>query len=570
VRIAVFSAESSGSGAARAMRRLVAGLTKRGHHVDLLVPADGKAPASAIQFLAEDDAPEAMALARFVEDYYIPRRRSPLSDTLFSAQSRGYDLGRFDWLRSYDVLNLHWVQNFLNPEAIAGLMNIGRPVVFTLHDMAPFTGGCHYAAGCDGYAGDCAPCPQLNDDALELPRAQLALKRRAYARPHVAAVAPSRWLAGAAARSGVFAAGSVHHLWNSVETDVFRPLDPGKARAAFGIDPDARTILFGAYHNSERRKGFRHLLAAIRRLRLRPEIGRLLDDGRLKILIFGQATPEMAEEGLPVVDLGYVVEDEKLTQAYNAATLVVLPSLEDNQPNILLEAMACGTPVVSFAVGGMVDVIKDGINGRLAPAFDIAALAQAMFQLLMDPAQAAALGAEARRDMVEHAALDVQARNYEALFEKMMASPGLAPAAAERAAQPVEHKGQGAILVPDPVSPRVTRPEVRAAYERYTSGTDRYITPEAAAAARLAALDSEMTSLSDQLDHQADLLLSSRSWRLSRLTGLGSGVTLRQITGMGSVSEKLWAVWAVLNSRRWDAMAPLRLVTRLLRGRDRR
>ena len=206
MRIAVFSAESSGSGAARAMRRLAAGLAKRGHHVDLLLPADRRAPASAIQFLAEDDAPEALALSRFVEDYYIPRRRSPLSDTLFSAQSRGYDLGRLDWLRSYDVLNLHWVQNFLNPEAIARLVDMGRPVVFTLHDMAPFTGGCHYSAGCDGYAHDCAPCPQLNDDACELPRAQLALKRLAYARPNVAAVAPSRWLAGAAARSGVFPA----------------------------------------------------------------------------------------------------------------------------------------------------------------------------------------------------------------------------------------------------------------------------------------------------------------------------------------------------------------------------
>ena len=332
-----------------------------------------------------------------------------------------------------------------------------------------------------------------------------------------------------------------------------------------GIDPDVKTILFGAYHNSERRKGFRHLMAAIRRLRLRPEICQLLDTGKLKILIFGQATPEMTEEGLPVVDLGYVVDDRKLAQAYSAANLVVLPSLEDNQPNILLEAMACGTPVVSFAIGGMLDVIKDGINGRLVPAFDIAPLAQAMFDLLMDPAHAAALGAQARREVVEHAALDVQARNYEALFEKMSASSGPAPVAAQAPAQPAERGEQRAIVVPNSVSPRMTTPAVRAAHVRYTSGTDRYITPQAAAAARLAALDSEMTSISAQLDHQADLLLSSRSWRLSRLTGLGSGLTLGQITGMGSVSEKLWAVWAVLHSRRWEAMAPLRLFNRLLR-----
>jgi hypothetical protein len=151
------------------------------------------------------------------------------------------------------------------------------------------------------------------------------------------------------------------------------------------------------------------------------------------------------------------------------------------------------------------------------------------------------------------------------LFEKLSASPGLAPVVAQAPAQPAEWDGQRAIIVPNPISPRMTTPEVRAAHQRYTSGIDRYITPQAAAAARLAALDSEMTSISAQLDHQAELLLSSRSWRLSRLTGLGSGLTLRQITGMGSVSEKLWAVWAVLHSRRWEAMAPLRLLNRLLR-----
>jgi hypothetical protein len=303
-------------------------------------------------------------------------------------------------------------------------------------------------------------------------------------------------------------------------------------------------------------------------LRLRSEFRELLEAGKLNILIFGQATPEMAEEGLPVIDLGYVVDDHKLAQAYSAANLVVLPSLEDNQPNVMLEAMACGIPVVSFAVGGMVDVIRDGVNGRLVRPFDIASLAQAILDLLLDPAHAATLGEAARREMVEHGALDVQARNYEALFEKMASAPGTAPVGAHAAPpQPAKKDGQLSIVVPNVVSPRINNPEIIAAFERYTTGTDRYITPEAAAAARLAALASDMEGISAQLDHQANLLLSSRSWRLGRLTGLGSGLTAGQISGMGSVSEKLWAVWAVLHSRRWEAMAPLRLLNRLLRRR---
>jgi hypothetical protein len=202
----------------------------------------------------------------------------------------------------------------------------------------------------------------------------------------------------------------------------------------------------------------------------------------------------------------------------------------------------------------------------LVQPFDTASLAQAVLGLLLDPDHAATLGQAARRDVVAHAALDVQARNYEALFERMVANS--APKAdAPAPPQPVETDRPRRVVVPNVLSSRLKRPEVVAAYERFTTGVDRYITPEAAAAAKLAVLDVETRQLSAQLDHQAHVLLSSRSWRLSRLFGLGSGLTADKIVEMPSVSEKLWAVWSVLHSRRWEAMAPLRLVNRLLRGR---
>jgi glycosyltransferase involved in cell wall biosynthesis len=566
MRVAVFNTNSSG-GAARAMQRLALGLTRRGHEVDILQPAGADPIPEAIRFTAELGTPAGTNLADFIDGQYIPRRRSLLSDTLFTAQSRGFDLGHLRWLRSYDVLNLHWVQFFLNPESVATLIDLGRPVVLTLHDMAGFTGGCHYSAGCDGYAHNCTPCPQLNEDSCALPRTLLAAKRQIFARSNVAAVAPSRWLADAAVKSRVFLPGSVHHIWYSVETDRFHPGDCTAARVALGIDPDARTILFGAYQNAERRKGFRHLMAAIRRLRLIPAFSALLKADKLKFLIFGQATPEMQEQGLPVVDLGYVVDDWKLAHAYNAADLLVLPSLDENQPNIMLEAMACGTPVVSFMIGGMVDVIRDGVNGRLIPPFDIDSLAQAILDLLLNPASARDLGEVARRDIVENAALDVQARNYEALFESMLSNSEPVRADLQTHLQLKERARQHPVAVPIVISPRVRTPEVIVAYERFRTGVDRYATPEAAMAAQLATLHNELAQISVYLDQQARLLLTSRSWRLSQRIGLGTKLTLDQIIEMGSVSEKLWAIWAVLHSRRWESMAPLRLLNRLLRPR---
>jgi glycosyltransferase involved in cell wall biosynthesis len=559
MRIAMLSSESAVGGAARAMRRLALGLTKRGHEVDILQLAGRPATAEAIRFEPAPGWPDGAALADFVDAHYIPRRRTPLSDTLFTAQSRGLDLSQVSWLRGYDVLNLHWVQFFLNPECIARLIGLGRPVVLTLHDMAGFTGGCHYSAGCEGYAEECAPCPQLNDDVCELPRALLAAKRQIFTRPNVAAVAPSRWLAAAAARSQVFAPGAVQQLWNSVETDLFRPGDRPAIRAGFGIGPEVRTILFGANNNGERRKGFRHLTAAMRRLRLEPEFDELARAGRLKILLFGQATPEIAEQGLPVLDLGFIADDRKLAEAYNAADLAVLPSLDDNQPNILLEAMACGTPVVAFAVGGLPDVIRDKANGRLVAPFDVLAFARAILDLLLAPAEAGRLGEAARRDIVGQAALDVQAAHYEALFERMLAARGPAAADGQLWLEAKAAARRQPTAVPCLVSPRITAPEVAAAHERFNAGIDRYITPELAAAAELEALRAERAEISRQLDEQARLLLGSRSWRLGRICGRGRGPTVAEIAAMGSVLEKLHAIWSVLRSRRWEAMAPLRL-----------
>ena len=138
-----------------------------------------------------------------------------------------------------------------------------------------------------------------------------------------------------------------------------------------------------------------------------PEKGGKADG--LGLLLFGEATPEIQSLGMPVTSFGFVSDDEQLAAIYSAADLLILPSLEDNQPNVMMEAMAAGVPVVAFAVGGMKDMIRDRINGRLVAPGDVTALAEAVLDLVKAPAEAAGMGQAARRDILAEATLDGQA-----------------------------------------------------------------------------------------------------------------------------------------------------------------
>ncbi|MGH8570941.1 MAG: glycosyltransferase, partial [Gammaproteobacteria bacterium] len=259
-----------------------------------------------------------------------------------------------------------------------------------------------------------------------MPAAVLRWKRRLYAEPNVTAVAPTRWLGGCAAESGVFREGGVTVIPNSIETDVFVPGAKEVAKAAIGLDPGIKTLLFGTYNNGEHRKGFDHLAEVLRHMRADARIEALRRSGGIRVLAFGRSTPDLAAADYPFHELGLIDDDIRLATAYSAADVFVLPSREDNQPNVMLEAMACGTPPVAFGVGGIPDTITDGVNGRMIQGFDTAAMAGALTGLLFDPAQAAAMARAARKTIEERYPLDLQAARYEALLWAMGAKTAAA------------------------------------------------------------------------------------------------------------------------------------------------
>lgn len=312
--------------------------------------------------------------ARVLRDF--PQR--PAGSEAFSDSEAALRLRNVPLLAENDIFHLHWVAGFIdvpgNTEFLAG-----KKIVWTLHDMNPFTGGCHYADGCDKYLTQCGACPQLGSHR-ERDLAWQTWKRREYAyrKLDITVVSPSRWLAEEARKSALLGRFPIHCIPNGLPLDVFRPYDRSAARNALGLDADARVLMFSAAGVLNRRKGFSFLLEALGLLREEPLTQNLV------LLITGDGGDLL--RGLPysIKALGRVDRPEVMALAYSAADAVALPTLEDNLPNVLLETLACGTPAVSFAVGGVPEIIEHGETGWLAPPRDVRALAGCLRLALKD------------------------------------------------------------------------------------------------------------------------------------------------------------------------------------------
>ena len=319
-----------------------------------------------------------------------------------------------------DVVHLHWLNAGF--ASVAEIAELRGPVVWTAHDMWPFTGGCHYDAGCGRFEdAACNPCPlQKRGLSVALPRQRLTAKVRATAATGLRFVCPSRWMAGVAGRSPVARGRSVQVIPNAIDTTRFKPLDRRAARELFGLPQDRSVLLFGAVNaEADARKGYAQLDAALRLLQARGLSERLHED--LLLCVFGTATRgDGTMHGIPVRHVGHLHDDESLVALYSAADLFIAPSLQDNLPNTVLEANACGLPSVAFDIGGMADLIEHGHSGWLAAAGDAAALADGIAHALQQPAWRQAAGASARSAAVARFSYPVVAAAHAALYRDAM------------------------------------------------------------------------------------------------------------------------------------------------------
>lgn len=325
---------------------------------------------------------------------------------------------------SADVVTLHWVAGLLDYQAFFSALPSSIPVAWRLSDMNPFTGGCHYDEGCGRWATGCGACPQLGSArADDLSRQVWRRKQAALAQlgaGRLRVVALNGWMAEQVRQSPLLGRFAVTVIPNGVDPDVFAPRDRRAARDVLGIPQDARVVLFVAMATTNRRKGFRLLIEAL---------GGLGEVPGLVLVSIGRSRA-MPELGLPHLALGELQQERLLSLVYSAADVYVIPSLQDNQPNTVLEAMACAVPVVGFAAGGVGEMVRPGVTGELVPVGDVAALRAAIATLLADDQRRHALGEQARATVLAEYRQDVQVQRYRELYAELVTAGAGARAAA--------------------------------------------------------------------------------------------------------------------------------------------
>jgi len=410
----LLSAADLAGGAARSAHRLHVGLRQAGIDSRMLV-----------QYRASDDAtilgPTGIReqvharLARHLDRVPLAvRRKRPLS--AWSTQWLANPVASRALALDVDLLHLHWVGAGFVP--IALLRRFAGPVVWTMHDMWPLTGGCHYDDGCERYRERCGNCPILSSRRdTDLSRRVWRRKDRQWRDVDITVVSPSRWLADCARRSSLFGRRRVEVIPYGLPLDRYRPVAKAVARDILGLPQDRRLIAFGAIGGtSDRRKGYHLLVSALHRVAARCSVSSAL-------VVFGaSAQPHSQDFSFPSYFLGHLHDDVTLALVYSAADVFVAPSTQDNLPNTVIEASACGTPCVGFAVGGLPDLVEHRESGYLARPLEVEDLAHGVQLLLESPSLSAAWGARARARAVADHSLQRQAERYIALYGELLGS----------------------------------------------------------------------------------------------------------------------------------------------------
>jgi glycosyltransferase involved in cell wall biosynthesis len=422
VRVTHLSRDDVTGGAARCAYRLHHGLLRLGLDSTMRVARMRGADPGVVRWIA--DRRTSSKLSRRLVGRRIRRDRSryrttePSDTELFSDDRAASGDGPLVGLDDQDVVNVHWVSSFVDYRALMRAARFGTPrFVWTLHDMNAFTGGCHYDRSCGRFVASCGSCPQLGSEReADLSRDVLMRKRQALepvSRGDLHIVTPSRWLAREVERSSLLGGRfDVSVIPYGLDLDVLKPRPKGAARLALGLPADGQIVLFVAQSIDNPRKGFGLLAQALSGLET---------DSSLLLLSLGAGRPELSAD-VPYRQVGYTTDDHLLATVYSAADVFVTPTLQDNLPATVLEAMACGTAAVGFEVGGVPEMIRDGETGLLARAESVPALRSALAEALARPERLAEMGRQSRLVAEGEYSLQLQAERYRDLYRSLTES----------------------------------------------------------------------------------------------------------------------------------------------------
>lgn len=402
-----------------AATRLYSALSSAGANVNMLVEAP-VSESTSINSLTQGRITRAKALSRFIQErlYFLPFEKNKAVRYAFSPAFSGVNISSHPIIQQADIIHLHWVnQGFLSLKNLHQLFLLNKPVIWTMHDMWPFTGGCHYAGDCNHYLNQCGQCPFVKpshdkDLSFRIHQKKYAIWNKANMYP----VSCSQWLGALAKQSSLLKNKVVNSIPNPIETDLFAPEDQLACRKELGLPLHKKLLLFGAAKVTDPRKGATYFMEAIHLLNKKyPEL-----KDQVELVIFGKATQEELQKfPLTIHPMNFISSTQQMVKLYNAADAFVLPSLEDNLPNTVMEALSCGVPVVSFNVGGVPEMVKHHENGYLAAAKNSHELANGIFEILFH-AQPEQLKENARSFVLKNYSNRVIAEKYMHLYQEAL------------------------------------------------------------------------------------------------------------------------------------------------------
>jgi glycosyltransferase involved in cell wall biosynthesis len=417
MRITLLSTFDTYGGAGIAASRLLGSLREAGHEAHLLVQQH-KGQQAGVVAANPSWVGKYLAQARFATEraLFVPHERDISVRFTFSPANVGIDLSQHPLVQSADVLHLHWVNfGFLSLKSLENLFKLGKPVVWTLHDEWAFTGGCHYAGTCRGFEHTCGHCLFLRHPAAtDLSHRIWQRKANILTDAPLHVVACSEWLASEARRSSLLGGYPILSIPNPIDAERFAPQHPHLARKALGLPTQKPLILFVAMNVQDERKGFRYFKEALGILHA--EAGASHEAPELLVVGKSQTT-DFDDVPFRTHHLGSITSATTMAQVYNAASVFVIPSLEDNLPNTVMEALACGTPVVGFDTGGIPEMVQHLQHGFIAPQRNATALAQGM-RWVLDSAAYDTLSSRARAHVLAHYSPQVVAEQYVDLYKK--------------------------------------------------------------------------------------------------------------------------------------------------------
>ena len=328
-----------------------------------------------------------------------------------SIANTGTDLSGHPLIKGADIIHLHWInQGFLSLRNIEELVKLNKPIVWTMHDMWPCTGICHHARDCEKFQTGCGACFFLKSEGKDLSTSVFDKKLSLYKDANITFVGCSRWLSDRARKSYLLQEKAVLSIPNPINMEVYHPMDQNMPRGLLGLPSGKKLLLFGALNVTDKRKGIDFLIEALRKL----------EKQDVELVVFGQVKDDI--RGLfpvPIHSMGYLSDESKIVALYNAVDMFITSSLEENLPNTIMESMACGTPCVGFAAGGIPEMIDHRVNGYVANYKDAGDLACGI-RWVLEHEDRQALSDACVKKVRDNYTEEVVARQYIALYKKLL------------------------------------------------------------------------------------------------------------------------------------------------------